>query len=685
MEIGTDGNSPSISRQSSCNSSTNVVSSSPEIRLLSLNSIHNLSNQSTCSFKKVTPILSSSIGSNRANKSPQSQSTQLLPSFNNMTMSSTTTTPTTNITNSTTSSSASASALSPPKKNMISPNQVSGSLSLSSPSVINSYTSINLSSYEESPNTPVSSPPISTNSTPTSSTTDVNPMLLLSLSPPVTNGFGSYKPTRAIAGSKDLPERSSILIGESIDGKGSAGICSLYGWDWENKIRSGEPFADSFCLNLNPHPYIKAALTIADGSGHGEEPQKASRLAVLGANEYFDNLMCREIETTNELLTLVGNSILQAHKRIVDNEYYTSQEIHIEPKGATTFCIGTLCKFKDNNNISTGKNSPNSSLLNINNNSSSSSFASSTSSNTSSTSSSPCIVSSPDLMARSDSISRSSTPISIVSPNGQYSPSSGSSNTPPKLFSDSMDGDGVPSTPKEQWIFLTGSVGDSKAFRWCCTSGNVTEITNTNSKSRNFNDAGGQLGWMNGGEDKFWPIEAVDYPKNPRDDIKELLILSRNQKSQPHLKNLHFALALVNPGDRVFITSDGISDNFLNDNQISQRRTHRDEIEYNMTKFLKSQPQEALASCDSMVQAIVTYCIENTQQFRSVQEEMSKCLLRMKEIEKLGQEDISKPDSQYQQFRKLYSKLSNNTRSLKNGKPDHASIVMYEVPPLDNK
>eukprot|EP01132_Coremiostelium_polycephalum_P007715 gene7715-9489_t len=646
----------------------------------------------------------------------------------------------------------------------------------------------------------------------------------------------SFKQTRNVSMSRELGEKPNLLIGDSSDNNGCAVISSLYGWDYDKKERTGEPFADSFCLSVDTHPSIKATLTIADGSGLGPDPQRASRLAVLGANEYIESLQHLEIPTTNELLTIIGNSILRGHNRIIEDEYYANKEINIEPKGATTFCIGCLCrarlptpspilsKLSSSSNISNYNNSKsnlnstikasssnlrNSSvnipndlkamqfarplpsvpasvqskskstipetlnnqdqLNNCNNsdnescstNSSSSSVGNccggsddsstfknsipmdiimenyldkqsppentiddgveSTSSSTSTppptikveqcipplninnssstptTSSTSTTITSP--INKSPNISPRTTP-SLTSPillssNSSFTSMSTLSSTSTIIYNNPNPAP-VSSQPSSQtpapinyqegpWFFLLGSVGDSKAFRWSCSTGKVTEITSKNSVSRNFNDAGGQLGWMWGGEDGFWPFSASEYDVNdPRPEVREELLRAKNEKSKPHLKNLHFGLILVSPGDRIFITSDGITDNFLNenpggDNDPKSSTNSKDQIEQNLTQFLKNQSPEVMSTCEGMSQAIVTNCIEKTQQFRAFQEEMSRYLVKIKEIEKSHSEELS-DDTQYQSYKKLYTKLSNRLRTIKHGKPDHSSIVMYEVP-----
>ncbi|KAF2075963.1 hypothetical protein CYY_002719 [Polysphondylium violaceum] len=492
----------------------------------------------------------------------------------------------------------------------------------------------------------------------------------------------TFKQTRVLSISKELAEKPTFLIGESSDGRGCAVTSSLYGWDFEKKQRIGEPFADSFCISVDTHSCIKATLSIADGSGHGEEPQRAARLAILGANEYLESIVDEDIPTTNELLTVIGNSILQGHKRIIEDEYYQTKEIHIEPKGATTFCLGVLTKTINNNNNNNNLDSPS-----IANNSMcapspiippasprKSSFESTNpiaipKSNNNTSNSDPA----------SQSSTRSNSPISSVSSSPVYRTSISSYSSP--FYNDAPNNN-------ESWLFMVGSVGDTNAFRWSCSTGKVMEITNrkTNQANRNFNDAGGQIGWMWGGEDKHWPFEAVEYAQNPTDEVKSKLAKARNEKSKPHLQNLHFGMAWVNPGDRIFITSDGVSDNFLNENTSTPtsayetRKSTRDEIEKNMTHFLKSQPAEVMESCDSMTQAIITYCIEKTQPFRTIQEEASKSLIKMKEIEKSMPEGGFTSDPNYQHHKKLYSQKNNSLRNIKFGKPDHASIVVYEIP-----
>ncbi|GAM22953.1 hypothetical protein SAMD00019534_061280 [Acytostelium subglobosum LB1] len=640
--------------------------------------------------------------------------------------------------------------------------------------------------------------------------------------------------------SDEQPEKPSLTIYNAQDNNGCAVVSSLYGWDFDKKERSGEPFADCFCLSTNTHPNLRATLSIADGTGQSLDSQRAAALAVLGANEYMESILA-DITTTNDLLSEIGYSIMAGHMRIIEDEYYQTKELHLEPKGATTFCIGCLGQTKNilqnlsNGTLSSSSSSklgrmygptdkrakqlsrplppppqirrsslspdttasPNPSPSTSSPSSSSSrrksgsditvSPSPSTSSSAPNSSRTIETIAEEEYSSQNDAPSHSSD-TQQISPavieqdkDSSNSTSSSSTNTinivkvkppPPRNYlsvnlsgsgnntviintinnnvnntinnninnnnnsninnssssigttgencSNSSYGDAnsssssgtnnsgsfngsvksagttttSPNTADDinnnnrlastdgQWFFMIGSVGDCRAFRLSCTTNKVTEITNSKNAVRNFNDAGGQLGWMWGGESGSWPFSASEYPTNQRPELRDQLLKAKNDKARPHLKNLHFGLVLVNPGDRVFIASDGITDNFLNSNPSltteENKPTSKEELEQNITNFIRQQSPEVTASCDTLCQAIVTHCLEKTQHFRNLQEEQSRTYMAMKEIEATGVSLSS--DATYQALKKNHSRLINSQRQLKHGKPDHSSIVMYQVP-----
>lgn len=81
------------------------------------------------------------------------------------------------------------------------------------------------------------------------------------------------------------------------------------------------------------------------------------------------------------------------------------------------------------------------------------------------------------------------------------------------------------------WAMVTVNVGDSLAYVYSPTTGRVREVTvGSHIKDRDMRDAGGVLG----------PADGVN----------------------PDLENLTCSLTTLRPGDMVFLTSDGVSDNF---------------------------------------------------------------------------------------------------------------------------
>ncbi|EGC40097.1 hypothetical protein DICPUDRAFT_74415 [Dictyostelium purpureum] len=642
--------------------------------------------------------------------------------------------------------------------------------------------------------------------------------------------------------SKEIGDSEAMYVNETSDLNGAACMSSLYGWDFEKKEQFGNPFADCFCISIDPHPMIRAVLSVADGSGHGEDPKRAACMSVLGSNQYIESLYEQEIQTTNDLLTIVGNSIFEGHKRIIEDEYYKNLDIHFEPKGATTFCIGVLSKLVEpNNSNSNNSNGLNGSVYNSNSNINNNSvngnnncnnnvnIENNNNNNNNSNNNgnqSPRLTQGdqqdsfksyikPQSSARKNSRGNGSIPRYIDQNyvNGDENTGGSSGETSPNIFqsnspiissqrlnnpianhhipmppslnrmclSQSNDSEissiisespelmiskktsvkpieipnsnGFATSPnnlsprkslsptkntvpaklppptlpprphnlimgnnnyshnlninslniKDPWVFIVGSVGDTKAYRWSHINGKVIEITNRAKltpgaggnvnqlkvSSRNFNDAGGQLGWMWGGDqDKSWPLDAASYPETKSDNLRRELIIARNEKCKPLLTNLHFAMSLVVPGDRVFIVSDGVSDNFLTENvslgasnqqSTGKIKSTREQIEDNMTRFLDGLPKESLATCETMSQAIITHCIENTEPFRNLQEETSKLLLKLKEIEAHSPNDFTK-DPLYQTYKKLHNQKTNALRKIKTGKPDHSSIVIYQVP-----
>ena len=87
--------------------------------------------------------------------------------------------------------------------------------------------------------------------------------------------------------------------------------------------------------------------------------------------------------------------------------------------------------------------------------------------------------------------------------------------------------------PEERFVACVCNVGDSLAYVYSPEDGHVREITQGShdiQSNRDMRDALGALG----------PVDGIN----------------------PELSNLTCSLTEVNPGDIVFLTSDGISDNF---------------------------------------------------------------------------------------------------------------------------
>jgi hypothetical protein len=49
--------------------------------------------------------------------------------------------------------------------------------------------------------------------------------------------------------------------------------------------------------------------------------------------------------TTRDLAQILDDAVTVAHENIVNHEsYFKPETLHIEPKAATTLCLGTVCR-----------------------------------------------------------------------------------------------------------------------------------------------------------------------------------------------------------------------------------------------------------------------------------------------------------------------------------------------------
>jgi len=194
-----------------------------------------------------------------------------------------------------------------------------------------------------------------------------------------------------------------------------------------------------------------------------------------------------------------------------------------------------------------------------------------------------------------------------------------------------------------------------------------------------MNEAGGQIGWMWGGKkDSVWPLEAIEYNSsqfNPHLDL--LLRQAREEKAKPYFGNLHFSIAGLRAGDSIVLTSDGVHDNI-------SYTVHKNGIEhaYKVEGILENLFFPHKTSTE-VAQALLNHVVSTTQILRQFEEETSRLVTKIKELE----EEINtlKSDSdkskalaeQLKQLVKEYHQRQNYKPEI--GKPDHVTIIVYQT------
>jgi len=191
-----------------------------------------------------------------------------------------------------------------------------------------------------------------------------------------------------------------------------------------------------------------------------------------------------------------------------------------------------------------------------------------------------------------------------------------------------------------KWGLFVISLGDSPVFVYSPSSKKLIEVTigGHPQSNRNMSDCGGVLGPGNG--------------------------------TEPDFANLTFAYTMVSPGDYVFITSDGIADNFhpeVIDPSTSltgkrSRLSHMpDQVLTNMVKEIsKLEESTPEFTAQDLCACLMNYAVCTTEQRRKLQEEVNAMELNIRELA------VTNPD--------LYQQINNCA-----GKLDHASIVAYQI------
>ena len=192
-----------------------------------------------------------------------------------------------------------------------------------------------------------------------------------------------------------------------------------------------------------------------------------------------------------------------------------------------------------------------------------------------------------------------------------------------------------------KWGLFVTNLGDSPVFVYSPSSKKLVEATIGchPQNGRNMSDCGGVLGPGNG--------------------------------SDPDFANLTFAYATVSPGDHVFITSDGIADNFhpgvINPPCVSPtgRKPKLPHVPDQVLANMKTEISKLeLASPDFTAQelcaCLMNYAVCITEEKRKLQEEVNSLDINIRELSFTNTE-------LYQRFNSCAGKL------------DHASIVAYQV------
>ena len=191
-----------------------------------------------------------------------------------------------------------------------------------------------------------------------------------------------------------------------------------------------------------------------------------------------------------------------------------------------------------------------------------------------------------------------------------------------------------------KWGLFVISLGDSPVFVYSPSTKKLIEVTIGchPQNGRNMSDCGGVLGPGNG--------------------------------CDPDFANLTFAYATVSPGDHVFITSDGIADNFhpgvINPCVSPTGRKSKlphvpDQVIANMKNEI-SKLESALPNftAQELCACLMNYAVCATEEKRRLQEEVNSLNVNIREL------SFTNPE--------LYQKMNHCA-----GKLDHASIVAYQV------
>ena len=191
-----------------------------------------------------------------------------------------------------------------------------------------------------------------------------------------------------------------------------------------------------------------------------------------------------------------------------------------------------------------------------------------------------------------------------------------------------------------KWGLFVVSLGDSPVFVYSPSSKKLVEVTIGchEQDGRNMSDCGGVLGPGNGAD--------------------------------PDFANLTFAYTTVSAGDHVFITSDGISDNFHPGvvrpcdypNCRKSKLPHVPEqvLENMKSEIIKLESGTPDFTAQELCACLMNYAVCITEEKRRLQEEVNSSEVHLRELAYANPE--------------LYQRMNNCA-----GKLDHASIVAYQV------
>ena len=191
-----------------------------------------------------------------------------------------------------------------------------------------------------------------------------------------------------------------------------------------------------------------------------------------------------------------------------------------------------------------------------------------------------------------------------------------------------------------KWGLFVVSLGDSPVFVYSPSSKKLVEVTIGchQQGGRNMSDCGGVLGPGNGAD--------------------------------PDFANLTFAYTTVSAGDYVFITSDGISDNFhpgvvKPSDYPNCRKSKLPHVPEQVLENMKSEISKLESStphftAQELCACLMNYAVCITEEKRRLQEEVNSSEVHLRELAYTNPE--------------LYQRMNNCS-----GKLDHASIVAYQV------